>query len=162
MCFAKLDLLMSLLLKYYYDILAETCHFLTGLDFTAAWPFLFYSSKSGKCVISTLNKWQLCDHSQQLGNTAVKHFPLDPWQFRSCDYGAVKGGLCVASSSVCYYVFTMLLSKGLTDLMECLSLYALTASFYSFLCLSIYPSYSTGSRLLFYWICAQPVGIITV
>lgn len=41
MCFAKLDLLMSLLLKYYYDILAETCHFLTGLDFTAAWLFSF-------------------------------------------------------------------------------------------------------------------------
>lgn len=35
-----------------------------------------------------------------------------------------KCGLCVASSSVCYYVFTMLLWRGLTDLIDCLSLYA--------------------------------------
>lgn len=59
-----------------------------------------------------------------------------------------KCGLCVASSSVLHYVFTMLLSRGLTDLTGCLFV-CINSLLYSFLFVSIYLSHSTGSRLLF-------------
>lgn len=100
MCFAALDLLIkSCLLKYYYDILAKTCHFLTGLDFTAAWPFNFNSSDCGKgyqCIEENKQTKKTCtvldkfSTPKQLEDTAVEHF-LDPWQqFHSRGYGAVK------------------------------------------------------------------------
>lgn len=121
MCFAALDLLIkSCLLKYYYDILAKTCHFLTGLDFTAAWPFNFNSSDCGKgyqCIEENkqTNKNLYClgqiQHSQT-EDTAVEHFFLIPGSsFTVVAMVQWKCGLCVASSLACYYVFIMLFIK---------------------------------------------------
>lgn len=84
--------------------------------------------------------------------------------FFSCDYGAVKMWP-VCSELLCVTLCIHYAFIKRTNWPYRLSIFVcINSLLYSFLFLSIYLSHSTGSRLLFsfYWIRAQPVGIITV
>lgn len=151
MCFAKL---FYTLLKGYCDILAKTCHFLTGLDFTAAWPLNFTPVIMEKFV--SLMHWRkkkqknnlYCFEQIQHSQTLF----LDPWQqFHSRGYGAVNmWPVCSELLRVLICIHYAFIKR--TNRPYGLSVFiCINSLLYSFPCLSIYPSHSTGSRLLFFF-----------
>lgn len=135
-CRVRFAMIKSCLVKCYYDILAKTCHFLTGLDFTAAWPptllqwswkrFIYQrvgvGEKKQNKKKHNINCLEEIQHSQTLRWHCS---PTLSWSLEAVSQlwlWCSENVACVASSFACCHVFTMLLSRGLTEL--CLSLYA--------------------------------------
>lgn len=159
MCFAEVDLVMKSLVN---KGLVKCCS--TGDVSPSHWPW-FYCSLTFK-----LSQVMWCgkDCFDPFHKSLFKKFSalmilqLNNWPLEAFSVMAMvqwECGLCVATSFTCYCMYTMLLSRGLIELMDCLYMHKKPLTlFHVCLCMLIV----LGAGCFFYWICAQPVGIITV